>query len=153
MSLSPIIGAASQVLSLLGNHSNAGTSTSTPASSIQDSNGNVDLSAAAQLFSKLQDLSQSNPSQFKQLTAQVSAQLQADAQQATGAASNFLSDLSAKFNTASQTGSTASLTPHGHHGHHHSSSQAAYDSTNQTSDAQATANTTVSSLLQQLQSL
>jgi hypothetical protein len=167
MSLSPILGAASQVLSLFGSGSTTSSSSSTPATStdplsILDSSGNVNLSQAAQVFSKLQDLSQSNPAQFKQLTAQISSQLQTDAQQASGTTQTFLSNLASQFNTASQTGSTSALQPqtaetgghHGHgHGHHHSSSQAAYDLASQTTDAQSTAAGTVQSIFQQLQGL
>jgi hypothetical protein len=114
MSLSPIIGAASQVLNLFGGSSPAtGSTTST---STDPSNGNVDLSQAAQFFSKLQDLSQTDSTQFKQLTAQIASQLQTDAQSATGSEQSFLNNLSNQFNTASQTGSASGLHPH--HGHH-----------------------------------
>lgn len=113
MSLSPIIGAASQVLNLFGGSSPAtGSATST---STDPSNGNVDLSQAAQFFSKLQDLSQTDSTQFKQLTAQIASQLQTDAQSATGSEQSFLNNLSNQFNTASQTGSANGLQPHGHH--------------------------------------
>lgn len=149
MSLSPIIGAASQVLNLFSSGatgSASSTSTSNnPLSSILDSSGNVDLSQAAQVFSKLQDLSQSSPTQFKQLTAKISTELQTEAQKATGSAQTFLSNLANQFNTASQTGSTSSLQPQSaspgghHHGHHQSAGQAAYDANNSNTDAQATA--------------
>jgi len=163
MSLSPIIGAASQVLSLFSSSSTANSSSSASSTdplSIIDSSGKVDLSQAAQLFSKLQDISQTNPAQFKQLTAQISTQLQAEAQKATGSAETFLSNLASQFNNASQTGSASDLQPqqtqtgsHHHGHHHHSSSQAAYELSNQTSDAQSTATGAVQSIFQQLQNL
>jgi hypothetical protein len=162
MSLSPIIGAASQVLSLFSggsSTSNTSTATSTDPLPIPGSSGNVDLSQAAQIFKKLQDLSQSNPNQFKQLTAKIATDLQSEAQKATGSAQTFLSNLASQFNSASQTGSTSSLQPQTaspgghHHGHHHSVGQAAYALANQTTDAQTTANGTVQSIFQSLQSL
>jgi hypothetical protein len=160
MYLSPILGAASQVMSMFSSNKAASSaSPSAPSStdplSILDSSGNVDLSQAAQVFSKLQDLSQSNPTQFKQLTTQISSQLQTEAQSATGSASTFLSDLANQFQTASQTGNTSSLqtqtaSPGGHHhGHHQSVNQAAYTALNPATDAQ----TTAQSILQSVQSL
>jgi hypothetical protein len=161
MSLAPILGAASQVLGLFGSQSTSSAanaaSSSTDTSTLLDSSGNVDLSQAAQFLSKLQDLSQSNPSQFKKLTAEISSQLQADAQSATTASSqSFLNGLASQFSTASQTGSASSLQPStaspqtgSHHGHgHHSTSQAAY-----TEAIQNTATDTQSLFAQQLQSL
>jgi hypothetical protein len=165
MSLSPIIGAASQVLSLFGSHSsssNTASSTSPDPSSIQDSSGNVNLSQAAQFFSKLQDLSQSNPSQFKKLTAEISSQLQTDAQKATTTGSQtFLNNLASQFQTASQTGSTtplqtASPQTGSHHGHgHHSSGEAAYSQASQSAatDLQDGTQSYAQSIFQQLQSL
>jgi hypothetical protein len=162
MSLSPIIGAASQVFSLFApNSSTPTTGLAAPDPlSVTDSAGNVNLSQAAQFFSKLQDLSQSNPAQFKQLTAQISSQLQADAQKATGSAQTFLTNLANQFQTASQTGSAASLQPpqgqtgsHHGHGHHHSSGQAAYDASTQVTDAQTTANGAIQSIFQSVQGL
>jgi hypothetical protein len=159
MSLSPLVGAASQVLSLFSSnkaaYSGSAASSSTDPISILDSSGNVDLSQAAQVFSKLQDLSKSNPAQFKQLTAQISSQLQTEAQSATGSAQTFLSDLANQFQSASQTGNASSLQPQTaspgghHHGHHHSAGQAAYSALDPTADAQATAE----SILQSVQSL
>jgi hypothetical protein len=186
MSLSPIIGAASQVLSLFGSQSsssNTASSTSPDPSSIQDSSGNVNLSQAAQFFSKLQDLSQTNPSQFKKLTAEISSQLQTDAQKATTTGSQtFLNNLAGQFQAASQTGSTtplqtasfqtgslqtaslqtaslqtASLQTGGHHGHgHHSSTgEAAYSQASQSAatDSQDSTQSYAQSIFQQLQSL
>jgi hypothetical protein len=160
MYISPILGAASQVLSLFSSNKTASSGSSpapgaTDPLSILDSSGNVDLSQAAQVFSKLQNLSQSSPAQFQQLTAKISSQLQTEAQSATGSASTFLSDLANQFQTASQTGNTSSLQPQTaspgghHHGHHQSVNQAAYNALNPATDAQATAQ----SILQSVQSL
>ena len=135
MSLSPIIGAASQVLNLFSNSSTPGKST-----------GSVDLSEAAQLFSNLQNLSQTDGAQFKQLTAQISSQLQSAAQTATSSGQSFLQTLSEQFNNASQTGSASAL-----HQHHHpvvSAARSAYEQS-----AQSDINGVVQNVYQQVQSL
>jgi hypothetical protein len=168
MSLSPIIGAATQVLNLFGNSS---TSSSTGASSsgtdplsILDSGGNVNLSQAAQFFSKLQDLSQTDGAKFQQLTAKIATQLQTDAQQATGSEQSFLTNLANQFNTASQTGSASALEPQAtntgtsttqtaHHGRHQSASEAAYTQALQGLDSTGTSNGALQNIYQQLQSL
>ena len=133
MSISSIAGAAGtsalQFMESLVNPKTAQTGSSTSA----DSNGTADLSQIGQFFSKLESLAQTSPDQFKQLTAQISSELSSAAQQATGGVQQFLQNLADKFQTASQTGSTASLQPtqdsaqatggaqgaHHHHHHHH----------------------------------
>jgi hypothetical protein len=112
VSFSVIAGSALQLLDLFTNNgstktANKGASTS-PASST-DSSGSVDLSQAAQFFSKLQNLSQTAPARFKQLTAKISSELQTAAQSATGSDQTFLSNLANRFKTASQTGNPSTL--------------------------------------------
>lgn len=159
MSLSPIVGAASQVLNLFSNSSANGAANN---GSITDSSGNVDLSQAAEFFSNLQNLSQTDSAQFKQLTAQISSQLQAAASSATGSAQSFLSNLSSQFNTASQTGSTSAIEPSqdsgGHHGHHHhlsssstaNSAQTAYEQSSLSSDSQSSVSGTLQNIYQSI---
>jgi len=79
----------------------------------------TDLSQAGQLFSQLQSLATSNPSEFKQVTAAISQQLTQAASQQTGSAATALTNLAKKFQEASQTGSAAGLAPTKHHGGHH----------------------------------
>jgi hypothetical protein len=167
MSLSPILGVASQVLNLFGggSPSNSSGSSSASSSGLTNANGSVDLSQAAQLFSKLQNLSQTDATKFKQLTAQISSQLQQEADGASGSEQSFLSNLSNQFSTASQTGSTSALQPqaqaqtqaqsgtHHAHGHHHSSSQAAYDLSSQTTDSAGVSGSALQSIFQQVHSL
>jgi hypothetical protein len=156
VSLSPILGVASQALSLFGG---ASAKPAPPSAS----SGSVDLSEAAQLFSKLQDLSQTNPTQFKQLTAQISSQLQTAAQSATGSAQSFLSNLSTEFNSASQTGNTAALHPaqnagggHGHHRHHSdstaSAAQAAYQQASQSADSSSSVASVLQTIYREVES-
>lgn len=157
MSLSPILGIASQALNLFGG-SSAKPSPSTA------STGSVDLSEAAQLFSKLQNLSQTNPSQFKQLTSQISSQLQTAAQSATGSAQSFLSTLSTEFQSASQTGTTAPLRPAqaqtaiGGHRHHHyhsdstfSAAQAAYQQASRSADSSSSVASVLQNIYQEVE--
>ena len=90
-----------------------------------DSSGAVgsssSISSFASLMNTLQQLSQSNPSEFQQVMANVASTLQTDASSATGSQAQFLTQLSDRFQQASQTGSMSALQPPsgGHHHHHH----------------------------------
>jgi hypothetical protein len=143
MSLSPISGSSSLFLDLIANK---GSGSSTPVgvadTSSASSSGGADLSDAAKFFSKLKNLSQTDPEKFKQLTSQISSELQTAVQGATGSQATFLSDLANQFQTASQTGSVAALQPPstsqpaagGHHDHHHAHYQSSSDGSNAASD-------------------
>lgn len=96
----------------------AGTASSAAAGSTS-----ADISSFASAMSALQQLSQSDPAQFQEVTGQIASALQADAAKATGSQAQFLTGLADKFQQASQTGSMASLEPaspraEGHHHHH-----------------------------------
>ena len=136
MSISSIAGTAGNAAlqwleSLTNNNNTVGSNTSAPKIANSIANGTANLSQAGQFFAKLDSLAQSSPAQFKQLTAQISSELTAAAQQATGQAQQFLQNLANNFQTASQTGSTASIQPpqqapgtqaqgtSEHHHHHH----------------------------------
>ncbi len=96
------------------------------------SNGSADLSPAAQMYSKLASLAKTNPDQFKQTTSDISAALKDAASKTSGPEADFLNNMAARFQTASQTGDPSALAPqssgsqaqaqavhhHGHHGHH-----------------------------------
>lgn len=95
----------------------------------------VDVSQPGQLLSQLQNLAQTDPAQFKQVTANIAQQLQQAASSATGKQAEVLNDLAARFQSASQSGKASDLTPQasqgtaqagGHH-HHHHHAQAAGD--------------------------
>jgi hypothetical protein len=136
MSISSIAGTAGNAAlqwleSLTNNNNTVGSNTSAPRVANSFANGTANLSQAGQFFAKLDSLAQSSPAQFKQLTAQISSELTTAAQQTTGPAQQFLQNLANNFQTASQTGSTASLQPpqqatgtqtqgtSEHHHHHH----------------------------------
>lgn len=109
-----------------------GNASSTSLFPTQDNNT---LSPFAQVLSTLQQLQQSNPTQYQQVTAEIASQLQTAAQTATSdgntqAAAN-LTQLSTDFQNASQNGQLpniqdlANAIGGGHHhfgGHHHVSS-------------------------------
>jgi hypothetical protein len=90
-------------------------------SSLSSASASTSVSSEAKLLSELQNLQTSNPAEFKQVTADISTQLQAAAQQASGSQAQTLSSLASKFQQASQTGSLAPLQGGHHHGggHHH----------------------------------
>jgi hypothetical protein len=93
------------------------------------------LSPFAQLLSTLQQLQQSNPTEYKQVTQQIATNLQNAAQTATSdgntSAANQLTQLATDFTTASQSGQLPNISDlaqaigggghHHHHGHHASS--------------------------------
>lgn len=101
------------------------------------------ISAGAQFLSRLQQLQQTDPDQFKQLMGKIADGLQKAAQQASAngntSEADKLNALSNQFKTASQTGQMPDLTSqqqtalaghhHGHHGGHHHAQVASSDST------------------------
>jgi len=89
-----------------------------PATAWQGSGDSTSLSQMSQLMSQLNQLSITDPTEFKQVTASIATQLQQAAKEQGGSSGGFLSSLASKFQTASQSGSMAIFEPHGH-GHHH----------------------------------
>jgi hypothetical protein len=111
---------SSELLNLLGSSSTqsvgaASSGSNTLASilggSASSAGDTAQISGPGQLFAQLQQLQQSNPTQFKQLTSQIAGQLQTAATQVTGGEAGFLANLATKFQTASQTGDVSSLQP------------------------------------------
>src|ERR1700742_2787811 len=104
-----------------------GTGGSSAAGSVQPSDG-AQLSPFAQIASELQQLQQSDPAKYKQVTSQIATNLQSAAQTAqTGgqsSAANILNQLATDFNSASQNGQAPifqnlAQAAGGHHHHHH----------------------------------
>lgn len=130
---------------------------------------NSQLSPFAQLMSTLQQLQQSNPAQYQQVTQQISTNLQSAAQTATSngntAAATQLNQLSTDFANASQSGQLPNIQDlaqavggggHHHHHHHAASAPAGSDSSSSawgtsSTEASATSSSTISQLLAQLQ--
>lgn len=120
-SLQTIIGTALNIVGLSPGQS-SGVS---PASQHFD---NGQLSPFADLLSTLQQLQQSNPSQYQQVTQQIATNLQTAAQTAASqgdtAAANQLTQLSKDFSQASQNNQLPNVQDlarvlGGHHHHHH----------------------------------
>lgn len=126
--LQSILGTALQgtgLTSNIGNNQNRIAS-----SSLQVQPDNSQLSPFAQLMSTLQQLQQSNPTQYQQVTQQIATNLQTAAQTATSegntTAASQLNQLATDFTNASQSGQLPSIQDlasaiggGGHHHHHH----------------------------------
>jgi hypothetical protein len=106
------------------------------------------VSSLGQLLGTLQQLQQSNPAQYQQVTQQIATNLQSAAQtaQAGGntAAANQLTQLSTDFTAASSSGQLPNLQDlaravGGHHGHHHHASRAADSDSGSTAPTSTTA--------------
>lgn len=93
------------------------------------------LSPFAQLMSTLQQLQQSDPTKYQQVTGQIATNLQSAAQaaeaQGNTAAANLLNQFATDFTNASKTGQVPNIQDlaqaagaHGPHHHHHSHSGA-----------------------------
>src|SRR5579863_6886978 len=104
------------------NLSSAGISSVTPPPD------NGQLSPFAQLMSTLQQLQQSDPTKYQQITQQIASNLQSAAQTATtdgnSTAANQLNQLATDFTNASKSGQLPNIQDlaqalGGHHHHHH----------------------------------
>jgi hypothetical protein len=84
------------------------------------------ISAAGQLFTKLEQLKQQDPAKLKQVLTQIANQLNTASQQAQGSQAQFLSQLATRFQNAAQTGDITQLQPQHAHGHHRHAAQQAY---------------------------
>jgi hypothetical protein len=163
MSTSPINNLTSSYLQQILGDSLQGTggttsptSTGVSATSTQSDSGQI--SPLAQLLSTLQQLEESNPTQYQQVTAQIATNLQSAAQTATTdgntSAASQLNQLATDFNNASQSGQLPNISDlaqavgggGGHHHHHHhvssssSSSDTSSDSSSSSSSATSTSN-------------
>jgi hypothetical protein len=128
--------------------SSAKSSSIASAASPQDSN---QLSPFAQMLNELQNLQQTNPSQYSKVTSQIATNLTTAAQQASSqgntAEATQLSQLASDFKSSSTSGQLPSIQDlanaiggGGHHHHHHASSSDS-DSSSTTSTSGSTTNT------------
>lgn len=150
--LQSILGTALQGTGLSTNGTSS--STSTNATSLSGTSDNSQFSPVANLMNTLQQLQQSNPAEYQQITQQIATNLQAAAQtdttQGNTAGASQLNQLASDFTQASQSGqlpSTQDLTQalggHHHHGHHHFN--ASSDSSSSSSSSTTSSSTTASS--------
>ena len=126
MSIGPLVSLAGGYIESLFANSLSGASPTNTASTTQNTNR---LSPFAQVLSSLQQLQQSNPPQYQQVTQQISGSLQTAAQSATASGNtslaNELNKLSTDFSSASTSGQLpnvqdlAQAVGRGYH-HHHS---------------------------------
>jgi len=129
------------------------SSASVSASSLQSQPDSGQLSPFAQLLSTLQQLQQSNPSQYQQVTQQIATNLQTAAKTATTdgntTAAAQLNQLATDFTNASQSGQLPNVQDlaqavggghHHHHGHHMSASSSGTDSTSSTGSTTSSTN-------------
>ena len=113
-------------INLFPNNNTSNTTAASTSSSVQQPDSGQ-LSSFAQVANTLQELQQSNPAQYTQVTQKIAANLQSAAQtaQASGntAGAAQLNQLANDFSNASATGQLPNLQDLaravGHHGHHH----------------------------------
>lgn len=165
MAIGPIVNLAGGYLhslvmgavhGLSGGASSTKTTGASAPGSAQDRN---QLSPFAQLLGTLQQLQQSNPAQYQQVTQQISGNLRTGAQSATAAGNTSLASqltqLSADFHNASASGQIPNIQDLAqaiggghHHGHHSGSSSAMPPSATGSSNTNGSGN--LSQLLQSL---
>jgi hypothetical protein len=166
MSISPLnLGNLQSIVSTalqsagVSTNSNSSVNNSSATSSVQQPD-NGRLSPFAQVMSTLQQLQQSNPTQYQQVTQQIAANLQSASQTAqtdgNTALASQLNQLGTDFSNASQSGQLpnvqdlAQAVGGGHHHHHHAhaaSSDSDSSSTSSTSGTSSTSNQSLSQLL------
>lgn len=131
-----------------GGNTSTGSTSSTGSASGSSTQDGSQLSPFAQILSTLQQLQQSNPTEYQQVTSQIATNLQSAAKTATSdgdtSQANELNQLATDFSNASQNNTlpniqdlAQALSGHGHHhgGHHASSSDSSGTSTGTTSSA------------------
>jgi len=140
MSTTSVNNLSGYLQSVLSNALQASSATSTTAQnlngvntpSVQSQPDSTQLSPFAQLLSDLQQLLQSDPTKYQQVTQQIATNLQSAAQTAQGngntTAANQLTQLATDFSDASQSGqlpSVSDLAKAVGGGHHHHRAQSA----------------------------
>jgi DNA-binding transcriptional MerR regulator len=130
MSISAINNVSSYLQSVLSTAlQSTGSTTQTNASSLQLPSDNSQLSPFVQAMNTLQQLQQSDPTKYQQVTQQIATNLQAAAQTAQSegntTAANQLNQLATDFGNASTSGQlpniqdvAQAMSGH-HHSHHH----------------------------------
>jgi hypothetical protein len=170
MSPTSLSGIGSYLESIMGTVLNkvaggGSQSSSVHASTLQTQPDSSQLSPFAQLLSTLQQLQQSNPTEYQQVTQQIASNLQSAAQAATQdgntSAASQLNQLSTDFTNASTSGQLPSIQDlaqavgggGGHHHHHHmhaAASDSDSSSTSSTSSDSSSSSTSSSNPLSSL---
>src|SRR4051812_1983098 len=105
---SPIGQVSDPLAALLGTTAGAPSAASTSPAAVAAPAATADISGPGRIVSLLQQLQEADPAKFKQVTAQIAAQLKSAAPQ-QGSAGGFLAKLAERFQQASQTGDAGSL--------------------------------------------
>jgi len=133
--------------------STSGSTASTTGISLGNTQDTNQLSPFAQLLSTLQQLQQSNPTEYQQVTQQIATNLTNAASTATAdgntSEATQLTQLATDFTTASQSGQLPNVADlsqaigggHHHHGHHHHGGASATDTTSSSSSTSSTGST------------
>jgi DNA-binding transcriptional MerR regulator len=131
MSFAPINNVSNLLQSVLSTTlQSAGLTTKTSSSSLQLPSDSSQLSPFVQLMNTLQQLQQSDPTKYQQVTQQIATNLQAAAQTAQSSgnttAATQLNQLATDFTNASKNGQLPNIQDMaqamgGHHHHHHHS--------------------------------
>jgi hypothetical protein len=140
---------------------------STAAASGLEQSDNGGLSPFAQLMSTLQQLEQSNPTEYAQVTQQIATDLTAAGKtaqsQGNTAAANQLNQLATDFTNASTSGQLPNVQDlaqavsggghHHHHHHHHEESSSSSSQSSTSGSSTSAAMTTTSNSISQLNQL
>jgi hypothetical protein len=158
--------ASGYVQSLVGNilaNQSTGNTTSSSASPVSQTADINQLSPFAEMLSTLQQLQQSNPTQYQQVTQQIATNLTTAANTATAngntTAASTLNQLATDFTNASQNNTLPNIQDlaqaaqsHGHHGHHCHGGSGGTDPTDPSSSnsTDSSASSATSDLMSQL---
>lgn len=113
----------------------------------------TDISPFAAAMAQLQQLQQSDPTQFKSVMSNIADTLTTDTQSASGSTAQMLTDLANKFSQAAQTGQMPDLQPAGQQqvasGHHHHDRVKSYqDSSSTATSTQSQPTTDLAQIIQ-----
>jgi len=138
MTISPIDPSRlTQIVSSSPLSSSAATTPAVDAEGDDDGSGAAaSVSPLAQYLSQLQQLQQSNPTEFTSVLTDIANKLQAAGQQDGGSQGQALAHLASRVRQAAQTGDLSALQP-AHHHHHHRAAGAYQQTGGQTAPAQA----------------
>ena len=158
MSIPPINN--SYIQSILTSAMQGAGVTTNKASNVSQPSDNSQLSPIAQLMSTLQQLQQTDPAKYAQVTQQIATNLQTATQTATSsgntAAATQLNQLASDFTSASKSGQLPNIQDLAqaigghHHGHHHHAHAAANSDGASSSSTSSTSSASTSQTLSQL---
>jgi hypothetical protein len=157
--LQSILGTALNATGLTNTTGNAPSTASLASTALKTDNSQ--LSPFADIMSTLQQLQQTNPSEYQQITQQISANLLTAAQTAqtdgNTSVANQLNQLSTDFSSASKSGQLPSVQDlaqalgGGHHHHHFHASSSSDSNSSSSGNSSSSASQTLSQFLSSMQ--